>query len=40
MADIAGMLDERLNADIAGQIQLGVTAAKGRMISFDYEKYN
>lgn len=34
---IAGMLDERLNADIAGPIQLGVTAAKGRMISFDYE---
>lgn len=34
---ISGMLDERLNHDIAGPIQLGVLAAKGRMRSFDYE---
>ncbi len=34
---ISGMLDERLNGDIAGPIQLGVLAAKGRMRSFDYE---
>ena len=31
------MLDERLNGDIAGPIQLGFLAAKGRMRSFDYE---
>jgi len=34
---ISGMLDERINADIAGPIQLGVLAAKGRMRSFDHE---
>lgn len=34
---ICGMLDERLNKDIADPIQLGVIAAKGRMQSFDYE---
>ena len=34
---IRGMLDDRLNEDIAGPIALGVLAAKGRMISFDYE---
>lgn len=34
---ISGMLDERLGSDIAEAIQLGVLAAKGRMISFDYE---
>ena len=34
---IAGMVDERLNADLAGPIELGVLAAKGRMTSFDYE---
>lgn len=34
---ISGMLDERLNADLAGPIRLGVLAARGRMISFDYE---
>lgn len=34
---ISGMLDERLNADLAGPIQLGVLAAKGRMRSFDHE---
>ena len=34
---ISGMLDDRLNADIAGPIQMGVLAAKGRMRSFDYE---
>lgn len=34
---IRGMLDNRLNADIAGPIALGVLAAKGRMISYDYE---
>lgn len=34
---ISGMLDERINNDIAGPIQLGVLAAKGRMRSFDYE---
>ena len=33
----AGMLDDRLNSDIAEPIQLGVLAAKGRMRSFDYE---
>lgn len=32
-----GMLDDRLNSDIAEPIQLGVLAAKGRMRSFDYE---
>ena len=34
---ISGMLDDRLNSDIAEPIQLGVLAAKGRMRSFDYE---
>lgn len=34
---ISGMLDERINNDIAGPIQLGVLAAKGRMRSFDHE---
>lgn len=34
---IAGMLDERLNGDIAEAIRLGVLAARGRMLSFDYE---
>ena len=34
---ISGMLDDRLNSDIAEPIQLGVRAAKGRMRSFDYE---
>ena len=34
---IAGMLDERINGDIAEAIQLGVLAARGRMLSFDYE---
>lgn len=34
---IAGMLDERLNSDLAGPIALGVLAARGRMLSFDYE---
>lgn len=34
---IAGMLDERVNGDIQGPIQVGVLAAKGRMTSFDYE---
>lgn len=34
---ISGMLDDRLNSDIAAPIQLGVLAAKGRMRSFDYE---
>lgn len=34
---VAGMVDERLNSDIEGPIKLGVLAAKGRMISFDYE---
>lgn len=34
---IAGMLDERVNKDIEGPIQVGVLAAKGRMTSFDYE---
>lgn len=34
---IAGMLDERVNQDVEGPIQVGVLAAKGRMTSFDYE---
>ncbi len=34
---IAGMLDERIGGDIAEAIQLGVLAARGRMLSFDYE---
>jgi sugar/nucleoside kinase (ribokinase family) len=34
---ISGMLFDRLNQDIAGPIQMGVVAAKGRMQSFDYE---
>lgn len=34
---IAGMLDERMNGDVAAAIQLGVLAARGRMLSFDYE---
>ena len=34
---ISGMLDDRINSDIAGPIQLGVLAAKGRMRSFDHE---
>lgn len=34
---ISGMLDDRLNSDLAGPIRLGVLAARGRMISFDYE---
>ena len=34
---ISGMLDDRINSDIAGPIRLGVLAARGRMISFDYE---
>lgn len=34
---IAGMLDERLGGDIAEAIRLGVLAARGRMLSFDYE---
>lgn len=34
---ISGMLDERVNGDIEGPIQVGVLAAKGRMTSFEYE---
>lgn len=34
---ISGMLFGRLNNDIAGPIEMGVIAAKGRMRSFDYE---
>lgn len=34
---IAGMLADGLHADIEKAINLGVIAAKGRMISFDYE---
>lgn len=34
---ISGMLEDELKDDLAGPIALGVLAAKGRMISFDYE---
>lgn len=34
---IAGMLDDRIHGDIAEAIRLGVLAARGRMLSFDYE---
>ena len=34
---ISGMMEDRLNSDIEEPIKLGVLAAKGRMISFDYE---
>ena len=34
---ISGMLCDRLNSDISLPIQMGVLAAKGRMLSFDYE---
>lgn len=34
---ISGMLSDKLNADLAAPIQLGVLAAKGKMKSFDYE---
>ena len=34
---IAGMLFDRMQGDIPCSIQMGVTAAKGRMRSFDYE---
>ncbi|MBQ6856230.1 MAG: hypothetical protein IJO13_03910 [Lachnospiraceae bacterium] len=34
---IAGMLNERMGGDVAKAIQLGVLAARGRMLSFDYE---
>lgn len=34
---IAGMLADPLHGDIAEAIQLGVLAARGRMLSFDYE---
>ena len=34
---ISGMLLDQLSKDLAGPIGLGVIAAKGRMLSFDYE---
>lgn len=34
---ISGMLCNRINEDLAGPVELGVIAAKGRMRSFDYE---
>lgn len=34
---IAGMLDDCIRGDIAEAAQLGVLAARGRMLSFDYE---
>ena len=34
---IAGMLADSIHGDIAEAIQLGVLAARGRMLSFDYE---
>ncbi len=34
---IAGMLDKRIDGEIAEAIQVGVIAARGRMLSFDYE---
>ena len=34
---IAGMLTDSIHGDIAEAIQLGVLAARGRMLSFDYE---
>lgn len=34
---IAGMLDKNVTGDIDTAIQLGVLAARGRMLSFHYE---